>query len=64
MSSTITTKSRKLEQFFYAHGVDWTGSFVDDEGMWNWVYPDNDENRRIMEEFKVAIARREVKKGV
>lgn len=61
--NTITTKSRRLEQFFYAHGVDWKGSFYDDEGMPVWVYEDNEENRRIVDEFKTAIARREAKRG-
>lgn len=63
METTITTKSRKLEQFFYAHGVDFTACTKDEEGMTVWVYPATEENRRIVAEFKLGLARRAQKKG-
>ena len=61
--NTITTKSRKLEQFFYAHGVTFLSCSKDDEGMTVWTYEDNEENRRIVEEFKLGLARLAEKKG-
>ena len=61
--NTITTKSRKLEQFFYAHGISFLVCTKDEEGMTVWEYEDNDENRRIVQEFKLGIARRAEKKG-
>ena len=60
---TITTRSRKLEQFFYAHGVDFVESTKDDEDMTVWVYPATAENLRIVEEFRHGIACRTGKKG-
>ena len=44
MENVITTKSRKLEQFFYAHGVTFLSCHKDDEGMTVWTYEDNEEN--------------------
>ena len=56
----ISTRNRRLEQFYFAHGVDHINSYKDlDEGLTVWEYEDNEENRRILEEFKLAIRRRE-----
>lgn len=63
MANVITTKSRKLEQFFYAHGVTFLSCHKDDEGMTVWTYEDNEENRRIVDEFKLGLARLAEKKG-
>lgn len=60
---TITTKSRRLEQFFYAHGVNFISCDKDDEGMTVWTYESNEENQRIVAEFKLAVARMAEKKG-
>ena len=62
-TTTITVKSRKLEQFLYAHGVDFLSCSKDEEGMTVWHYQRNAENIRIIEEFKLGIARRAEKKG-
>lgn len=59
---SITTKSRRLEQFFYLHGVDYESISKDDEGMTVWHYPATTENKHIVAEFKTALDRRE-KKG-
>lgn len=59
---SITTKNRKLEQFFYAHGVDFTTCSKDEDGMTVWSYERNPENEHIVAEFRAAIARR-TKKG-
>lgn len=59
---TITTKNRKLEQFFYAHGVDFVGCSKDEDGMTVWTYEKTPENDRIVQEFRIALIRR-TKKG-
>ena len=62
-TTTITTKSRKLEQFFFAHGVDFVSCNKDEEGMTVWEYENNEENQRIVAEFKRGLAIRANKKG-
>ena len=59
---TITTKNRRLEQFFYAHGVDFRTCTKDDDGMTVWTYDRTEENEHILAEFKTAMNRR-MKKG-
>ncbi len=59
----IKAMNRKLEQFYYAHGVDYVNMYKDlDEGLTVWEYEDNEENRRILEEFRTAIKRREAQR--
>ena len=59
----IKVKNRKLEQFYYAHGVDHVNTYKDlDEGLTVWEYENNEENRRILEEFRTAIRRREAQR--
>ena len=42
----IEVKNRKLEQFYYAHGIDFISCRKDQEdGMTIWEYEDNEENR-------------------
>ena len=62
-TNVITTRSRKLEQFFYAHGIDFLSCDKDEEGMTIWTYEGTPENLRIVEVFKRGIARRAEKKG-
>lgn len=59
---TITTKNRKLEQFFYAHGVDFVSCEKDEDGMTVWSYELTPENEHIVAEFRAAMNRR-MKKG-
>ena len=60
----IEVKNRKLEQFYYAHGVDYVSWEKDiSDGLTVWKYEDNEENRRILEEFREAIRRREAKRN-
>lgn len=61
--TTIVTRSRHLEQFYYLHGVPFLSSGKDDEGMTVWEYERTPENERIYEEFKAGVARREMMKG-
>ena len=58
----ITTMNRKLEQFFYAHGVDYTTCSRNEDGMTVWTYERTPENERIYAEFRLATERR-TKKG-
>ena len=58
----IETRNRKLEQFYFLHGVDYVRWRKDDEGLTVWEYEDNEENRRIHEEFRLAIKRREAQR--
>lgn len=63
ITSIFTTRSRKLEQFLFAHAVDFTTCGKDEEGMTYWTYDDTDEVRHIVAEFREALRRREAKKG-
>lgn len=58
----ITTRHRKLEQFFYVHGIDYIDCRKDEDGMTVWSYERTPETERILEEFRIAVIRRE-KKG-
>ena len=51
MAYYLEVRNRKVEQFFYAHGVDFVGMRKDAEGMTIWKYSDTEENRRILDEF-------------
>ena len=59
----IEVKSRRLEQFFFVHAVDFISWRKDPaDGMTIWEYEDNEENRRILSEFQEAVRRREAQK--
>ena len=61
---TIRVKSRKLEQFFYLHGIGFISCEKDPEdGMTVWTYEKTDEAVRVMEEFKDVMRRRLARKG-
>jgi len=46
------------------HGVDYTKTYKDyEDGLTVWEYEDNEENRRILEEFRLAVRRRDAKKS-
>ena len=60
---SIEVRNRKLEAFYYAHGVDFISCDKDmADGLTVWMYEDNAENRRILEEFRTALKRREAQK--
>ncbi|MBE5789849.1 MAG: hypothetical protein E7325_09405 [Clostridiales bacterium] len=60
----IEVRNRKLEQFYFMHGVDYTKTYKDyEDGLTVWEYEDNEENRRILEEFRLAVRRRDAKKS-
>jgi hypothetical protein len=58
----ITTRSRKLEQFFFLHGIDFISCTKDDDGMTVWTYERTTETEHILNEFHLAQNRRD-KKG-
>lgn len=60
---SIEVRNRKLEAFYYAHGIDFINCDKDPaDGLTVWTYEDNEENRRILEEFRTALKRREAQK--
>lgn len=63
MDNPITTKNRKLEQFYYVHGVDFIDCSKDDDGMTVWSYERTPEAESILAEWKLAQDRRAQKKG-
>ncbi len=58
----IATRNRKLEQFFFLHGIDYIAVGKDEEGLTVWQYEKTEENITIMNEFRLAQQRR-AKKG-
>lgn len=61
---TIRVKSRKLEQFFYLHGIEFISCEKDPEdGMTVWTYERTDEAVRVMDEYREVLRRRQAQKG-
>ena len=67
MNSTITasttnsvfeTSSRKLEQFLYVHDIQHQSFYKDLDNMTVWVYPDSEELRGVVDEYRRICARR------
>lgn len=63
MDRVLEVRSRKLEQFIFAHGIDFLTCRKDpDDGMTVWTYEVTEELLRIQDEFRLALKRRQ-KKG-
>lgn len=60
---TLVTKARKLEQFFFVHGIDFIACTKDADGMTVWVYPRTEETLRIADEYREVLRRRQAQKG-
>ena len=58
----IITRNRKLEQFFFLHGIDYIAVGKDEEGLTVWQYERTEENVTILRGFRLAQERR-AKKG-
>ena len=58
MKQFFRTNQRRLEQFLWAHGIDWVNQTKDEDGMTVWVYLETDEVRRVVDEFRQGIAKR------
>lgn len=59
MSKTpFETASRKLENFFFAHDIFHCGFYKNQDGMTVWMYLLDEEGRRVLDEWRRIIARR------
>ena len=46
----IATKNRRLEQFYFMHGVDYTKTYKDyEDGLTVWEYEENEEFEESVE---------------
>lgn len=52
------TNSRKLEQFLYLHDIHHQSFYKDADNMTVWVYPDNEEVREVVGEYRRIVAKR------
>lgn len=53
------TNSRKLEQFLYLHDIRHTSWHKDADNMTVWVYPDSEEVRHVVQEYREIVQRRQ-----
>ena len=58
--STVTfeTNSRKLEQFLFMHDISHVSWHKDEDNMTVWVYPNTEEVREVVNEYRRIVARR------
>lgn len=56
---TFETNSRKLEQFLYLHDIPHTSWHKDEDNMTVWVYPNTEEVRRVVGEYREIVQRRQ-----
>lgn len=60
MEDTVAVRARKLEQFLFMHGIDFISCAKDpDDGMTVWLYRKDEETLRVMEEYRVALRKRQ-----
>lgn len=52
------TTSRKLEQFFFAHDIRHLSFYKNKDGMTVWTYLLDEEGKRVLEEWRRIVARR------
>jgi len=63
MSKTpFETASRKLEQFFFLHGIHHSGFYKNQDGLTVWMYLLDEEGKRVLEEWREIVARRDAGK--
>ena len=58
MRKYFETTSRKLEQFFFLHGIRHSGQHKNTDGMNVWECYLDVEGRRVLEEWREIISRR------
>ena len=58
---TFETSSRKLENFLYAHDIEAARYYKDIDGLTVWVYPDNEEVRECVDEYRRIVAKRQAR---
>lgn len=56
--NTFETNNRRLEQFLFIHDIRFSEWYKNDDGLTTWVYPDNNETREVVKEFRKLDARR------
>ena len=52
------TSNRRLEQFFFAHDVRFISFYRGRDGLTVWVYELDEEEQRVLEEYRALQARR------
>ena len=52
------TDSRKLEQFLLLHDIHHQSFYKNEDNMTVWVYPDNEEVREVVSEYRRIVFRR------
>lgn len=57
--NTFETNSRKLEQFLFVHDIRHLSFYKNEDNMTVWVYPDNEEVREVVGEYRRIVARRQ-----
>ena len=60
-SPIFETSSRKLENFLYAHDIEAARFYKDIDGLTVWVYPDNEEVRECVDEYRRIVAKRQAR---
>lgn len=60
-SHIFETSSRKLENFLYAHDIEAARFYKDIDGLTVWVYPDNEEVRECVDEYRRIVAKRQAR---
>ena len=56
--NVFETNSRKLEQFLFLHDIQHQSFYKDEDNMTVWVYPDNEEVRDVVGEYRRIVSRR------
>ena len=62
-SPTFQTMSSKLEQFLYAHGIRFSSTHSDADGMQVWVYKLTPETQRVVDEFRELFVKKNGRKA-
>lgn len=57
-NNIFETNSRKLEQFLYLHDIQHQSFYKNEDNMTVWVYPDNEEVREVVSEYRRIVSRR------
>lgn len=57
MKTYFETQNRRLEHFFFLHGIDFEEQFKAPDGMNVWRYCLDEEGRRVLEEWRTIKAR-------
>lgn len=57
-AATFETNSRKLEQFLFMHDISHVSWHKDEDNMTVWVYPNTEEVREVVNEYRRIVARR------